>query len=332
MILEGFLTVLQTLSAAKLDMHEKTRPVIVAVIDTGVDTHHPALASRLWTNPGETGRDAQGRDKETNHVDDDGNGYIDDVHGWNFARGNTDIHDEMGHGTHISGLIAAHATSSERFHGLAPNARIMVLKYLDPRDPPIDSIRSTVEAINYAVKMHAEIINYSAGGTQPSPEERAAIQNAEKHGILFVAAAGNEHSNSDHSGYYPADYGLSNILSVTAVDRAARILPTSNYGARTVDLAVVGKDIPSTLPGGGYGHMTGTSQATALASAAAARLLGERTLTPSQLIRILSLSGQFEPWYRGKVKHMTRMDVARAESMRTLSEDAFDQPAPTSTP
>lgn len=253
-----------------------SRDIIVAVIDTGIDVNHEDLASNLWRNPGETGKDAQGRDKATNGIDDDGNGYVDDVYGWNFVSNNNKLDDNHGHGTHIAGIIGAEAGNSKGITGIAPEVSLMILKYYDPKVPGTDNLRNTVASIRYAVKMGANIINYSGGGTEFSQEEHDAIMEAEKKGILFVAAAGNERSNSDQYHYYPADYKLTNIISVTAIDPATQVLASSNYGVETVDIAAPGQNILSCLPGNSYGYMTGTSQATAFVSGAAALVMAHK--------------------------------------------------------
>ncbi|MGZ3747500.1 MAG: S8 family serine peptidase, partial [Pseudobdellovibrionaceae bacterium] len=152
----------------------------------------------------------------------------------------------------------------------------MILKYYDPKVAGTDNLKNTVASIKYAVKMGAHIINYSGGGTEYSQEEHDAIVEAEKKGILFVAAAGNERSNSDHFKYYPADYGLSNIISVTAIDPSTEVLSSSNYGIETVDIAAPGQNILSCLPGSTYGYLTGTSQATAFVTGAAVLVMARR--------------------------------------------------------
>jgi len=253
-----------------------SRNIVVAVIDTGADIRHEDLEGNIWTNPGETGIDNKGRDKATNGVDDDGNGLIDDVHGWNFVSNNGILTDNHGHGTHIAGIIGAKAGNNKGISGIAPDVSLMILKYYDPKIPGGDNLKNTIAAIHYAVDKGANIINYSGGGTEYSQEEKNAIMEAEKKGILFVAAAGNERSNSDQYKYYPADYGLSNIISVTAIDPSTEVLSSSNYGTETVDLAAPGQNILSCLPGNAYGYMTGTSQATAFVSGAAVLVMARR--------------------------------------------------------
>jgi thermitase len=258
------------------EVSQGSRHIVVAVIDTGADVRHEDLSHNFWKNPGETGKDQFGRDKATNGIDDDGNGFVDDVNGWNFVSKNADLTDNHGHGTHIAGIIGAEAGNGKGIAGIAPQVSLMVLKYYDPKVSGTDNLKNTVAAIRYAVKMHANIINYSGGGTEYSQEEHDAIEEARKQGILFVAAAGNERSNSDKHKYFPADYGLSNIISVTAIDPSTEVLSSSNYGTETVDIAAPGQNILSTLPNNSYGYMTGTSQATAFVTGAAVLVMAHK--------------------------------------------------------
>lgn len=254
-----------------------SKDIIVAVIDTGVDREHEDLKENLWTNAGETGLDKNGKDKASNGIDDDKNGYVDDVYGWNFVSNNNELTDNHGHGTHIAGIIGAIAGNKKGISGIAPEVSLMIIKYYDPKVTSTDNLKNTINSINYAIKMGAQIINYSGGGTDYSQEEFDAVKKAEKQGILFVAAAGNERSNSDQFHYYPADYKLSNIISVTALDPSKEVLASSNFGIETVDIAAPGQNIISTLPGNTYGFMTGTSQATAFVSGAAVLVKANKT-------------------------------------------------------
>ncbi|MCM2280244.1 MAG: S8 family serine peptidase [Bdellovibrionaceae bacterium] len=290
------------------------RTVIVAVIDTGIDIQHPDLKANIWTNPGESGIDRNGRKKESNGVDDDRNGYIDDVNGWNFAAHSPDVSDRHGHGTHIAGIIGADGVAGRGVRGVCPQVTLMPLKYIEPAGESGNPVANTVAAIRYATRMGAHIINYSAGGPAPSDEEQAAIREAGEKGVLLIAAAGNEKSNSDRLPYYPADYDLNNILSVTAFDQKRVLLPSANYGAQTVDLAAPGKDIYSTLPGGRYGQLTGTSQATAFASGVAALAMAKYGLQrrPEHLVSTLTLTGDVDTRLIGKTKYKTRLNAYRA--------------------
>lgn len=291
-----------------------SRDIVVAIVDTGVDETHPDLVHNLWVNKGETGKDKLGRDKSTNGVDDDGNGFIDDVHGWNFVDNNNDLTDKHGHGTHIAGIIGAEGGNGIGISGVSPKVSLMVLRYYDPKSAESNNLINTVKAIQYATKMGANIINYSGGGLSPSPDERAAIEEANRKNILFVAAAGNERSNSDEKKYYPADYGLPNIISVTAIDKKKKVLPSSNWGENTVQIAAPGNEIYSTLPGGQYGKMTGTSQATAFATGVAALVMANNSelKKASAIIKYLTQTGDVDEGLEGKTRYARRLNTYKA--------------------
>jgi subtilisin family serine protease len=292
-----------------------SKAVKVCVIDTGIDVNHPDLKANLWTNPGETGRDKYGRDKATNQVDDDGDGCVDDVHGCNFIANNGDLADHHGHGTHIAGAIgAAGGTSGHGAVGVSPHVTLIIAKYYDPEAGNNNNLMNTVKAIRYCIQKGANIINYSGGGLEPSDKEREAIALAREKGILFVAAAGNEQSNSDIKKYYPADYGLDNIISVTAFDEDRNVLPSSNYGEQSVDIAAPGKKIYSTLPGGNYGYMTGTSQATAVVTGVAALIKARfADFDAQRIIRHITETGDLEPVkLAGKTRFQKRLNAYRA--------------------
>jgi subtilisin family serine protease len=323
-----------------------SKDIIVAVIDTGIDEHHEDLVGNLWENPGETGKDAQGRNKASNGVDDDGNGFVDDVHGWNFVSSNNKLDDNHGHGTHIAGIIGAEAGNGKGIVGISPVVSLMVLKYYDPKVPNTDNLKNTVAAIRYAVKNGAKIINYSGGGTEFSQEEHDAVQEAEKKGVLFVAAAGNERSNSDQHHYYPADYKLKNIISVTAFDKTVQVLASSNYGVETVDIAAPGHNILSCLPGNSYGFMTGTSQATAFVTGAAALVMASKKMFAAEDIKKYILStGDAQTQLAAKTRTSRQLNLYKAltildqgvsasgvitvnvDSMKKLGADPNEAPA-----
>lgn len=294
-----------------------SREIIVAIVDTGIDTTHPDLKNNLWRNPGETGKDSRGRDKATNGIDDDGNGYVDDVHGWNFVNKNHNLTDNHGHGTHIAGIVGAEGGNKFGVTGVAPKVSLMVLKYYDPNSPS-DNLTNTVKAFDYAVKMNAHIINYSGGGKEFSRPEFQAVKRAEQKGILFVAAAGNERSNSDFNKYYPADYDLDNIVSVTAIDPTLKVLESSNYGVRTVDIAAPGENIYSTMPKkqGLFSTMTGTSQATAFVSGVAALLMAHNRDFDAKAVRKYILrTGDKLNWLKSKTRTSKKLNVLRALTM-----------------
>lgn len=242
---------------AFLTSSAQAQDVVVAVVDTGLDFANPAFKSHLWTNPGEV---------PNNQLDDDRNGFIDDVHGWDFTKSKPLAMDFHGHGSHVSGIIL---NQLKALPSCSEQVKIMTLKYYDPQRPT-ETLRHTIEAFRYAVRMGAHIINYSGGGPTPSPNEKTVLQAAAEKGILVVAAAGNEGAFSEQNKFYPAGYGLSHIVSVAALDRNNKLIPSSNFGARDVFIGALGKNVWSWLPQNKQGVMTGTSQATAQVTAAAA--------------------------------------------------------------
>lgn len=286
------------------------KPVVVAVIDTGADIKHHALKEFIWTNPGETGRDAWGNDKSNNKIDDDGNGYADDIHGWNFIDNNNDLLDSMGHGTHISGIIKSESSKSPSFlNKKSKPVRLMILKYYDGEASDSENIDNTVKAINYAIRMGANVINYSGGGSLPNKLELAAIENANNKQIFFVAAAGNNRRNTDILNYYPANYKLPNIISVAATDKSGDLMSFSNYGANSIDIAAPGQHVFSTLPDNKFGFMSGTSQSTAFVTGAVALKLAESggQVDTKRMLSSLIKEGKFNKTLVGKTKFQTAL-------------------------
>jgi len=251
-------------------------PMVVGVIDSGVDYNHPDLAGNIWTNLGEIAGDG---------IDNDSNGYIDDVRGWDFAFNDNDPMDVDGHGTHVAGTIAATGNNSLGVIGVAWNkAKIMPLRFLD--DSGSGATSNAILAIDYATAKRVKVTNNSWGGLLPIPNKALedAIKAAGEQGALFVAAAGNESRNTDLVPAYPASYDLPNIISVAATDHNDKLSYFSNYGKNSVDLAAPGSEIYSTLPGGNYGFLSGTSMASPHVAAAVALVWAkDPTLTPAQV-------------------------------------------------
>lgn len=224
--------------------------VIIAVIDTGVDYNHPDLRDNIWTNAAEIAN---------NGIDDDGNGYIDDVRGWDFSSNDNNPMDDNRHGTHVAGIIAAKGNNGTGVSGVNWSARIMPLKFLS-----FDGGGSTagaIRALEYAVSMGAKVSNNSWGGGQRSQALADAITAANRGGHLFVTAAGNAGTNNDTRPSYPANFPIANIISVTATNGSDRLATFSNYGSTTVHVAAPGTSILSTIPSNSYATLSGTSMA-----------------------------------------------------------------------
>jgi len=288
----------------------------VCVIDTGIDVDHPMIKNQLDINAGESCPDKNGGrricDKSKNGIDDDGNGFVDDVYGYDFAFDRGLLNDTHGHGTHIAGIIAG-----DGGYGIAPAVRLVIAKYYDPKAPGNNNLLNTVRAIRYCTARQADIINYSGGGLDPSPIELKAIEEARKPNgqpILFIAAAGNERSNSDLKKYYPAAYDIPSIISVTAIDQENNVLSSSNFGSTSVDVAAPGKNIYSLIPGGKFGHMTGTSQATAVVTGAAALVKAKfPDYSATEVIDALTETGDYRPEkLTGKTSRQKSLNIYRA--------------------
>ncbi len=246
--------------------------VTVAVTDTGIDPSQPELDGNLWVNS---------REVPGNGRDDDGNGVVDDVNGVNFSAGlnSGNPYDGDGHGTHVSGTIAAESGNGIGVAGVNPQAKILAAKFLT--DSGSGSTSDAIRAIDYARSMGAKVMNASWGGGGASQALEAAIA---KSGMLFVAAAGNDGANNDEDPHYPSSYELDNIVSVAATTQSDSLASFSNYGSCSVDLTAPGYQILSTLPGGRYVSWSGTSMA-APHVAGVASLLAARDpkLTPLEI-------------------------------------------------
>jgi subtilisin family serine protease len=228
--------------------------MIVAVIDSGVAFDHPDLAGNVWSNA---------REISGNERDDDGNGYVDDQHGWDFVNDDANPSDYSrdlagdGHGTHVAGTIAARGDNGRGITGVMWRGRIMALQVFDLFESSsfFDAFIQNFNiaaALEYAVANGARIINCSFGGPSFSQAQFQAISNADRAGVLVVCAAGNASQNIDRSPSYPAAYDLPNIISVAATDERDRLSSYSNFGAASVDVAAPGGNggfnIFSTIP------------------------------------------------------------------------------------
>ncbi len=240
---------------AAWDITTGARSVVVAVIDSGLAVTHPDLAANIWTNPREIPGDG---------LDNDGNGFVDDVHGWDFANDDADPADDDGHGTHVAGTIGAVGDNAIGVTGVNWRVSLMGLKFLDANGNGFTS--DAVAAVTYATRMRRDFgvnvvaINASWGGGSRSKVLADAIAAGGRAGILFVTAAGNASSNNDRTPTYPANSADDAVITVAATNRSNRLAAFSNFGATSVDLAAPGVAIRSTVPGG-YASFSGTSMA-----------------------------------------------------------------------
>lgn len=229
---------------------------VIGVIDTGIDYRHPDLNGNMWVNTRET---------PGNGRDDDQNGFVDDYYGYDFANDDGDPIDDHGHGTHVAGTIGAVWSNGVGVAGVAPDVRLMALKWISANNFGWTS--NAVKAVNYATMMRQQggvnivATNNSWSVDTADASLRKAIADSGAAGILFVAAAGNDSSSNDLLPVYPASFPLGNIISVAATDRSDNLAIFSNFGMGTVDLAAPGQGILSTVPGNGYAAWNGTSMA-----------------------------------------------------------------------
>ncbi|MCH7688623.1 MAG: S8 family serine peptidase, partial [Planctomycetes bacterium] len=284
------------------DVTTGSSDVIVAVIDTGIDYTHPDLAGNMWINSGEIAG---------NGIDDDGNGYIDDIYGYDFYNNDGDPYDDHGHGTHVAGTIAAVGDNDVGVIGVAPNVKLMALKFLSGGG--YGYISDAIRALDYAVSMGAQISNNSWGGGGFSSAMYASLQNARNAGHIFVAAAGNSASNNDISPQYPANYDTDNVISVAATDHNDDLAWFSSYGANTVDLAAPGVNIYSTTPGNTYSTYSGTSMATPHVTGVVALVMSQHPdWTYDQIINQVLATTDSLGSLQGKVVTGGRLNAASA--------------------
>ncbi|MFN7729753.1 MAG: S8 family serine peptidase [Bdellovibrio sp.] len=278
------------------DISTGSSSVVIAVIDTGVDYNHPDLKDNVWVNEVELNGLAG--------VDDDNNGYVDDVHGMNFTEASKPVAnglDDHGHGSHCSGVIGARGDDGRGIVGLNWNVRIMPIKFLGADGG--GSLEGAILAIDYATKMGAKILSNSWGGGGFSQTLKEAIERSNAAGTLFVAAAGNDGSNNDSSPTYPANYEVPNILTVAAIDNRGNLASFSNYGKKTVHVGAPGVNVYSAVVGGGYDSWSGTSMATPHVSGIAGLLAAsEPSLTGVEMKERIMSTARRIPALVGKTK------------------------------
>ena len=227
---------------------------VIADIDTGCDWDHPDLAANIWSNPGEIAG---------NGTDDDGNGYVDDIRGWDFYSSDNNPDDSDGHGSHTAGTIGAVGNNGTGVAGVNWRCKIVPLRFLGPQG---GFTSDAILAVQYCTTKGIKVSNNSWGGGGFSTSLYNAINASKSVGHVFVAAAGNDGTNNDSIPHYPSNYDLSNIISVAATDNRDNLANEgtwgSNFGAISVDIGAPGVNIASTYMNAGYVWMGGTSMAT----------------------------------------------------------------------
>lgn len=285
--------------------------ITIAVIDTGIDYGHTDLQSNIWTNPGEIGGG-----KETDGIDNDGNGKIDDWHGWDFVNSDNNPMDDNSHGTHVAGIAGASGNNETNVAGVCWNVKLMPVKAYDAYG--YGNTARDIAAIDYAISLDAQVINASWGSYSYSAALYQAIERAMTSGILFVAAAGNDSYNNNTTPLYPSSYDIDNIISVLATTDTDTLSAFSNYGSYSVDLGAPGGEdatqngynILSTIPNNQTSKKAGTSMATPFVSGGSALVLGQRpTIDWWQAKTIILKSVDTKSALVGKARTYGRLNV-----------------------
>lgn len=289
-------------AAAAWDLATDSGTVVVAIIDSGVDYGHPDLAANIWTNTGEVAG---------NGLDDDGNGYVDDVHGYDFANLDGDPMDDSGHGTQCAGVVGAAGNNSLGITGVCWKTRVMCLKFMNASNSGTTS--RAIASIEYAVRMGARVLNASWSGSTSSTALHDAIWAAGNAGVLFVAAAGNNYQNIDTSRAYPAAYPTANIVAVSSTGYTDALANSANWGPVSVDLCAPGDNILTTFPGAAYGLSSGTSMSCPQVTGALALILARHPGIRWQTARdILFASVDAVQSLQGKLATGGRLNLATA--------------------
>jgi thermitase len=277
-----------------------SRQVIVAVLDSGVDYTHPDLAANMWINEGEIPADG---------IDNDRNGYVDDVRGWDAFNGDNDPMDDGSHGTYCAGIIAA-AHDDRGVMGVAGQVRIMPVKGFGPHGST--TLEPMLKAIEYAILNGADILSNSWVTMGRSQALEDLIEEANRREILVVAGAGNSRYDNDKKPFYPASYAIENIISVAAIDSQGMPAGFTNFGAKSVHLAAPGVEILSTVPNGSYYSASGTSAACPQVAGAAALLKAHTGLSHLEIKKRLLETARKTPVLFELISTAGYLDVYRA--------------------
>ncbi len=296
------------------DIETGSDKTVVAIIDTGIDYTHPDLVDNLWTNEAEANGQAG--------VDDDNNGVIDDIHGYNAITGTGNATDDQGHGSHCAGTIGARGNNGVGVVGVNWNVKFMAVKFLSASGS--GSLEDAVKAIDYATRMGAKIMSNSWGGGGFSQALLDVIKKTNDSGALFIAAAGNDNNNNDTKPSYPATYDVPNMISVAAIDNKGNRASFSSYGKKTVHLGAPGVNIMSST-GGKYASFSGTSMATPHVAGVAALVLShEPNLTNIELKNRLLQTARPIAGLKGKTQTGGLVNAFNALTNQTPQPDAND--------
>jgi subtilisin family serine protease len=281
--------------------------IVVGIVDTGIDYTHPDLIANMWVNENEI---------PDNNIDDDNNGVVDDVYGYNAVENTGNPLDDNDHGTHCAGTIGAAGDNGEGVVGVNWKVKMMGLKFLSADGG--GTLNNALEAINYALEMkkrgvNIRVLSNSWGGGDYSRALHDAIKDLNEAGILFVAAAGNSAMDTDRYPHFPSSYEVDNVLAVAAINNQDKMANFSNYGAKTVDVGAPGVDVYSTVTGNGYEYFSGTSMATPHVAGVAALVLADNPdYTPKQLTERLIKTAQPVEALKGKTVSGGRVDAYSA--------------------
>ncbi|KAL8271685.1 hypothetical protein Esti_004398 [Eimeria stiedai] len=290
-----------------------SRKIVVGVIDSGIAYDHPALEPNMWTNPHEI---------PGNNIDDDGNGYVDDFYGYNFIDENSDPIDDLGHGTHVAGIIGA-VPGNGKGRGFCNEVSLAALRFMDKEGTGTISV--AIEALNYAVLMGFPISCNSWGGPNFSFLLRQAIAQAAKSEHLFVTAAGNKGLPTDILPEFPAALNLPNIITVAASDHDDKLARFSNFGTRTVHLTAPGVNICSTYPPKTFVRLSGTSMATPIVAAVSAMLLSVEKQPLEKVRNAIFTSVDKVPQLKNRVKTGGRVNALKALNVYLEREDPSEE-------
>jgi subtilisin family serine protease len=319
---------------AAWDIRREAPDVVVAVVDSGIRYTHEDLVDNLWRNPGETGIDSQGQDRAANGVDDDGNGFIDDIFGINAIDDSSDPMDDLpdpvlgfgGHGTSVAGVIGASGNNGVGISGVAWKVQLMALKWFNNQGA--GALSDAIQCIDYAREKGADIVNASwqQSGLMSDTVSQSmvdAIERLRQDGIIFVSSAGNDGANNDLVAHYPSNYPLDNMVAVAATTRNGSLWSKSNYGERMVDLAAPGEGIlcPTSKADDDYGILSGTSFAaphvTGILALLKAQFPDENYLT---LINRLMAGAQRNDGLAGRIRSGAMASLFRSISLEAVED------------